>query len=166
MKRQRLTLETWQAIYAKAPEVNEWLQHAMMLALVTGQDRSTICAMERSHVQGDALIVWRGKTKRTNKPVAIPLALRLDVVGVSVGELMTRRTRVISKFLLHHVRPWSSAPSGSPVKADTVTEAFSKARELAGITGENPPTFHEIRSLAKRLYLRQGDNPFDDKDQR
>lgn len=156
VKRQRLTLAMWQAIYAKAPEVNEWLQHAMMLGLVTGQDRSTICAMERSHVQDDALIVWRGKTRRTNKPVAIPLALRLDAVGVSVGELVARRTGVISKYLLHHVRPWSSAPSGSPVKPDTLTEAFSKARDLAGITGEHPPTFHEIRSLAKREYLRQG----------
>ncbi len=156
VKRQRLTLEMFQAIYAEAPKAAEWLQHAMMLGLVTGQDRSTICAMERSHVQGDALIVWRGKTRRTNKPVAIPLALRLDVVGVSVGELVSRRTNVISKYLVHHVRPWSSAPAGSAVTPDAVSAAFSKARDLAGISGENPPTFHEIRSLAKREYVKQG----------
>lgn len=36
---------------------------------------------------------------------------------------------------------------------DAMTSAFAEARELIGIQfGPNPPTFHEIRSLASRLY--------------
>lgn len=36
---------------------------------------------------------------------------------------------------------------------DAMTSAFAEARELIGIQfGPNPPTFHEIRSLASRLF--------------
>ncbi|WP_241523724.1 tyrosine-type recombinase/integrase [Chimaeribacter coloradensis] len=39
------------------------------------------------------------------------------------------------------------------VTPDGLTQAFSEAREMSGIQfGPNPPTFHEIRSLASRLY--------------
>lgn len=41
-KRRRLTLEEFSKIFEKAPEVAPWLQNAMLLALVSGQDRSTI----------------------------------------------------------------------------------------------------------------------------
>jgi integrase len=156
VKRGRLTLESFQAIYAKAPEVTEWLQHAMMLALVSGQDRSTIAKMQRSHIADGYLTVWRGKTKRTNRPVAIPLALRMDAVGVSLAELVTRKTGVISKHIVHHISPWQNAPAGSPVHIDRFTTAFTEARRLAGIADEGAPTLHEIRSLCKRLYEAQG----------
>ena len=85
VKRGRLTLETFNAIYAQAINVNEWLQHAMRLALVTGQDRSTVATMTRSMVQTidgqRVLVVQRSKTAKKNKPVTIPLRLRLDVLG-------------------------------------------------------------------------------------
>jgi hypothetical protein len=161
VKRGRLTLETFRAVYAKAPEVNEWLQRAMMLALVSGQDRSTISAMERSHVADGHLTTWRTKTRDTNQPVAIPLQLRLDAVGVSLAELVAHRTGVVSRYLLHHVSPWGNAPAGSKVHPDRISHAFTEARVLAGIPdvlpdGKTAPTFHEIRSLAKRLYTAQG----------
>ncbi|WP_337039010.1 tyrosine-type recombinase/integrase [Pantoea anthophila] len=39
------------------------------------------------------------------------------------------------------------------VLPDALTGAFAEAREMSGIKfGPNPPTFHEIRSLASRLY--------------
>ncbi|MFS7307251.1 tyrosine-type recombinase/integrase [Rahnella inusitata] len=42
------------------------------------------------------------------------------------------------------------------LKADTITNSFSEALKASGITyGENPPSFHEIRSLASRLYERE-----------
>ncbi|MBC8739455.1 hypothetical protein F6X40_22205 [Paraburkholderia sp. UCT31] len=43
VKRRRLTLDDFCAVQAKAPEVANWLENAMLLALVSGQDRST-CA--------------------------------------------------------------------------------------------------------------------------
>lgn len=161
VKRGRLTLETFLAIYAKAPEVNEWLQLAMMLALVTGQDRSTVAAMQRSHVADGHLTTWRTKTRDTNQPVAIPLRLRMEAVRVSLADLVTSRTGVVSRYLVHHVNPWGNAPAGSKVHPDRISHAFSEARVLAGIPdvlpdGKTAPTFHEIRSLCKRLYEAQG----------
>lgn len=161
VRRGRMTLEMFHAVYAKAPDQAEWLQHAMMLALVSGQDRSTVAAMERSHVAGGVLTTWRTKTRGTNQPISIPLKLRLDVVGVSLAELVAHKTGVLSRHLVHHVNPWGNAPAGSPVHPDRITHAFTAARQLAGIPdmgpdGKGAPTFHEIRSLAKRLYKAQG----------
>lgn len=161
VKRGRLTLELFKAIYAAAPQVNEWLQQAMMLALVTGQDRSTIAAMQRGHVADGYLTTWRSKTADTNQPVAIPLTLRLDAAGVSLSDLVSKRTGVLSRYLVHHVSVWGNAPAGSKVHPDRISHAFTEARKLAGIPdnlpdGKEAPTFHEIRSLCKRLYLAQG----------
>lgn len=160
VKRGRLTLETFNAIYAKAPEVNEWLQHAMRLALVTGQDRSTVATMTRSMVQTidgqRVLVVQRSKTAKKNKPVAIPLRLRLDAIGWTLEDVLAHRTGVVSPYYLHHVSPHGNAPPGSPVFVDRISKAFTEARILAGIPDEGCPTFHELRSLSKRLYEKQG----------
>lgn len=153
VQRGRLTLEMFQAIYAKAPEVSEWLQHAMRLALVTGCDRATIAGLQRADVVSGYLTITRPKT---GAQVAIPLALRLDCVGWSLAELVQHRTGVVSKLLLHHVNPWGNAPAGSKVHPDRISHAFTEARKLAEIPDEGAPTFHEIRSLCKRLYDEQG----------
>lgn len=161
VQRGRLLLEQFRAIHAVAGQVAEWLPHAMMIALVSGQDRSTVAAMEKGHVGADALTTWRTKTRATNQPVEIPLALRMDAVGVSLGDLVRHRTPVISRYLVHHVSPWGNAPAGSRVHPDRISHAFTEARRLAGIPdvlpdGKLAPTFHEIRSLSKRIYKAQG----------
>lgn len=58
--------------------------------------------------------------------------------------------------LKDHRRGKSGVQPGDAVFRDRITKAFTEARELAGITGENSPTFHEIRSLSKRTYMQQG----------
>lgn len=161
VKRGRLTLEQFQAVYAVAPQVAEWLPLAMMLALVTGQDRSTVANMQRAHISDGALTTWRTKTRATNQPVAIPLRLRLDAVGVSLADLVKQRSGVLSKYLVHHYSAHNNAPIGGRVHTDRISHAFTEARKLAGIPdvlpdGKLAPTFHEIRSLTKRLYLAQG----------
>lgn len=77
--RRRLTLDEFKAILAKAPAVSDWLENAMLLALVSGQDRSTFARWERSAVKGDVIIARRSKTY---VKVAIPTALRLDAIGM------------------------------------------------------------------------------------
>ena len=160
VQRGRLTLETFRAIYAKAPDVNEWLQHAMRLALVTGQDRSTIATLQRNMVQTidgqRVLVVQRSKTKKKNKPFAIPLRLRLDALGWALEDVLAHRTGVVSPYYLHHVAPHGNAAPGSPVFVDRISKAFTEARILAGLPDEKAPTWHEIRSLASRLYGKQG----------
>jgi integrase len=153
VQRQRLTLEQFQAIYAEAPKVAEWLQQAMMTSLVTGADRATIASTPRGCVKDGHMMIKRVKTGAV---IAIPLHLRLDVVGVSVQDVATVRTGVLSPFLLHHVKVWGNAPTGSAIHPDRISHAFTDARKLAGIPDDRAPTFHEIRSLCKRLYKAQG----------
>lgn len=154
-KRRRLKLDEFQAIFEKAPEVNDWLQNAMLLALVSGQDRSTIARWERSFSSDSVVLLQRSKT---SVKIEIPLALRLDAIGLSLADVITRckATGVVSKYLIHHVKNQGRAVRGSHVKLGSISNAFAEARTLAGIDADNAPTFHEIRSLAKRLYDEQG----------
>jgi integrase len=155
VQRRRLTIEEFKAILEQAPKVSDWLANAMLLALVSGQDRSTVARWEKDSVVGDVAIVRRPKTGAW---IAIPTALRLNVIGMSLADVIGRcnESGIDSRYLIHHYRHKGKATPGSEVKITRLTEAFFKARELAGIAGDNAPTFHEIRSLAKRLYLSQG----------
>ena len=157
VKRGRLTLEAFKAIWAKAPEVNEWLRGAMLLALVSGQDRATLAGMRRADIGPECLTVRRGKT---GVWIEIPLALRLDAIGTTLEEALEACKSSVRSLkhdaVIHHARPHGNAPLGSAVHVNNFSRAFQQARELAGIDEANPPTFHEIRSLAKRLYKAQG----------
>lgn len=165
VKRDRLSLDQFSAVLAVADQVAEWLPLAMRLALVTGQDRATIAHLKRAQIKtldgGRFLVVQRSKTSDTNAPVAIPLDLALGAAGCSLADLLAHRTGVVSPFVVHHVQPWGNAPVGSQVHPDRISHAFTEARALAGIpdtlaNGKGAPTFHEIRSLSKRLYDKQG----------
>jgi integrase len=155
VKRRRMTFDEFQRIYEKAPETALWLQNAMLLALVSGQDRSTIARWEHGFQQDGYAILTRSKT---GVRIAIPLELRLDVLSMSLADVIAkcRSTGIVSKYLIHHIRPNVNAPKGSAIKLKTITAKFKEARDLAGITGDDAPTFHEMRSLTKRLYMEQG----------
>jgi hypothetical protein len=158
VKRGRLTLAMFLQIREKAPDVAEWLEQAMMLAIVTGADRATIAGLQRSDHASGYLTITRTKT---GARIAIPTALRLECLDVSLAELLAKRTGVVSRYLVHHVIPHGRAPVGSKVHPDRMSHAFTEARQLAGIPdfgadGKKAATFHELRSLAKRLYEEQG----------
>ena len=153
VKRGRLTLETFRTIYAVAPQVAPWLQRAMMIGLVLGADRMTIAGLQRSDVVGDVLTYTRQKT---HARIAVPMALRMDVVGVSLADLVDERTGVLSPFWIHHTAQQGRAKVGDPVHPDSLSQAFTDARVLAGIADEGAPTFHELRSLSKRLHDTEG----------
>ncbi|MBY4718553.1 tyrosine-type recombinase/integrase [Ralstonia mannitolilytica] len=155
VRRSRLTMEAFNAILAKAPEVQPWLANAMLLALVSGQDRSTVARWMRANIEGDVAIVRRTKTEVR---IAIPLDLRMDVMGMSLREVIAKckATGVVSQYLIHHVRNGAKVKRGDPVSIGAVSVAFANARRLAGIPDAGAPTFHEIRSLSKRTYQEQG----------
>lgn len=103
----------------------------------------------------------RTKTAEYNQPIEIPVRLRMDAVGLSLADLLAQRTGVVSPYLVHHVKPYGNAPRGAAVHPDTISRALTEARTLADIpdvlpNGKTAPTFHEIRSLALRLYKKQG----------
>lgn len=155
--RSRLTLADFLAIHKAAEGMPVWVQRSMELAIVTGQRRADLIAMGGRSVKEEKLWVSQQKT---DAKVCIPLALHLDAVGWSVGEVIERcRDQVISPRFLHHSRHVGRAKPGDAIRAPTLSAFFAQARDLTGITwaeGKTPPSFHEIRSLAARLYNEQG----------
>ena len=106
-------------------------------------------------IEGDFFHVPQQKTRALIK---IPLALRLDCIDITLGDVVARcRKHALSQFLVHHTRRGTNQEIGDPVHLNTVSKGFMKAREKSGQKWEgSPPTFHEQRSLAERLYRDQG----------
>lgn len=157
VSRARLTLETFMAIYQQAAGMPPWVARSMELALTTGQRREDLRDMGPRSIRDGRLWVIQHKT---GAHLCIPLDLRLEAVGWSVGEVVARcRDSIISRHLLHHVAHVGKAVPGAPIRLQSITSAFADARDRCGFTwpeGKTPPTFHEIRSLAARLYAEQG----------
>ncbi|ELY4587371.1 phage integrase Arm DNA-binding domain-containing protein [Cronobacter sakazakii] len=156
INRQRLSLEEWQKIFDIADATHRYMGNAMLLALVTGQRLGDISKMKFSDIWDDHLHVVQEKT---GSKLAIPLSLRLDAIGWSLRDIVTRcRDYAVSPFLIHFFRATSMAERGAQVKSNTITMNFSKARDKVCIDweGGTPATFHEQRSLAERLYKAQG----------
>lgn len=160
IKRARLTLEMWRLIYAEAKQ--PWCQRAMELAVLTGQRREDIAAMLFKDEHDGHLHVIQDKTKVR---LRISTALRLDVLDLELAAVIKRcRTKVLSKHLIYHHRNIGRAKAGTPIVLDTLSNAFAEARDAAAMKhgldlGENPPSFHEMRSLAARLHAAEGRDP-------
>jgi enterobacteria phage integrase len=152
VKRARLTLDVFMAAYRS--EIEPWLRNAMALALVSGQRREDIAAARCADVRDGCWFVQQGKTSNR---VSIPLELRLESFGMSLAEVY-EQCRGLSPFLIHHTQPKGRAKFGAAVDIGLITRRFTAAVASLGIDwgGKSPPTFHEIRSLAKREYDRQG----------
>ncbi|MCL6401858.1 integrase [Pectobacterium carotovorum subsp. carotovorum] len=156
VKRQRLNMEEWQAIFEIADAESKYMGNAMLLALVTGQRLGDIAKMKFSDIWDDHLHIIQEKT---SSGVAIPLSLKCDAIGWSLREVISRcRDRVVSPYLVHFFHSTSQAKRGTAVTSRTITMRFSAARDKTGIKWKDgtPPTFHEQRSLAERLYRDQG----------
>lgn len=159
ISRQRLSFEEWALIYDAAEKDNYYLQKSMLLALVTGQRISDICKMRFSDISNDYLLI---EQEKTGAKIALPLALKCDKIGYSIGDVITMcRDSVLSPYILHHHNAKGTAVRGGKVKPTTLTAAFRKARESVvydWTKDGTPPTFHEQRSLSERLYREQGVN--------
>lgn len=155
VKRQRLSLEQFEAIYAwsATPDCQyPWLGDLLALALLTGQRREDLASLALQDVREGYL--WVRQTK-TGSPVALSLELSLDALpGLTIGSVIERcRQRPYSiAALLHHRRTSGKYHAGGKLAPKMLSEAFAAAREAVGIDGDNPPTLHETRSLSGRLY--------------
>lgn len=151
--RERLTLEQWQKIYAwSAANQPPWVSRMLVLALVTGQRRSDLEKMRFADVWDGHLHVEQAKT---GERLAIPLALRLDAINVSVAEAIEacRKYAVVEDYLLRK-------HNGQPLGMASLSARFEEAREAAlpPFASGHPPSLHECRSLSERLYRKQGVN--------
>lgn len=155
VKRARLTLDVLKAVYAAAPQV--WLRNAIALALVSAQRREDVALARFADVREGA---WWCEQGKTGARVILPLELRLNAFGMSLGDVMRqcRGTGVLSKHLIHQTTAYGNSPPGQPIWKDTISRRFTDvlAELKFDFEGKQPPTFHEIRSLSARLYKAQG----------
>jgi integrase len=152
VSRQRLTFEQFQAIRRTAEQQPAWFGLAMDLALVTGQRREDIANMKFSNIYDGRLHIIQIKT---GAMIAVPLSLSLESAGLKLSAVVDRCRLVSRCDYLISAGIRKNSPDGS-IHPDGLTKGFVKARKNAGIAlSETPPTFHEIRSLAGRLYEKE-----------
>lgn len=148
--RSRLTLDQLNVIMSHID--HPWVRNGVMLALHTGQRISDVVKMKWADMHDGCL--WVEQIKTGNK-VAIPLALRLN--GKTLDEVIKAcRDNVLSQYMLHYAGRRDK--TGKPVSTTLLAREFAAARDKAGIDwgDRTPATYHELRSLAERLYDETG----------
>lgn len=150
VQRKRLTLDNWRAIKAHADaHMPPWVGHMLLLALVTGQRRSDVVKMRFDDVWDGYLHIEQAKT---GTRLALPTALRLDALGLSLADVIDRCRcyPTASAYLLRK-------SNGKPLAHASLSANFEAARQavLPSVSGI-PASLHECRSLSERLYRAQG----------
>lgn len=152
VKRERLTLEQFHLVREQAPQ---WLKRAMILALLTAQRRGDVANMKFTDCRDGHLFVTQGKSQGTVN-LQLDTRIRLEAVGMSIADAIHEcRDSVVSRHIVHHSTHRGATKPGARVAENGLTMGFQAACEAAGIVAaedRTPPTFHEIRSLAERLY--------------
>lgn len=158
VERKRLSLETWQAMCELAKASSQrWLECLLLLALVTGQRRGDLVKMRFDDIHDGHLHVEQQKQagKGYGARVAIPLALRLDSIGVTVGGVieLCRLCGAPGPTLLRKA-------GGGPLEESSLSIRFAEC--IRAVCGDGAysrhewPSLHEVRSLSARLYRQQG----------
>lgn len=156
--RQRMILEDWLMMFDYAKNNGTgWAWRLMLLALITGQRRSDLSNMKFSDVYDGHLHIIQNKT---GAKVAIPLSLRLEEVGMSVGEAIEMCRGYTDSNGTHDDYMIRKTTGGKPSLA-SLSARFEYIREQVFgkhmESDSSPFTLHEIRSLAARLYYDQGE---------
>ncbi|WP_315707588.1 site-specific integrase [Brenneria uluponensis] len=150
VQRERLTHEAFCKIYQASLHQPTWVCLSMMLGLITGQRRDDIRQLKRSDIHHGKLWVIQQKT---GMQIAIPLSLRLASMNTSVDEVIQRCLEDSKSEYLISSNSRKSGRTPGALNADSITKAFVKALKETDLTYQkSPPSFHEIRSLASRLY--------------
>ena len=150
-KRVRLTLDVYRAIWDQAAP---WLRNAMDLSLVTLLRREDVVTVKFADVRDGNLWVVPSKTEGSTN-----VRLQIATAGPLADLLKRCKDDVASPFVIHRL-PEKARPSDKRAKTrkhhtqvlpEQLSRAFAAARDAAGVGGDAPPTFHEIRSLGGAL---------------
>lgn len=159
--RKRLTLDTWQAMLEQAKtSPQRWVQAMLLLALATGQRRADLAKMKFSDVVDGHLRVEQQKKagKPTGARVAIPVSLRLQASGMTLGEVIEhcRGIGAPGDTLLRKA-------NGKPIEMSSLSARFRE--HIVAVLGPDAyqqyewPSLHEVRSLSARTYIAEGMAP-------
>lgn len=162
IKRSRLTESNFTKILSVASSTQpSYIYRAMKIALTTGLRREDISSLQFTDVRDDHLFVSIHKSGGKVK-LAFPLTLTNPLLNQNLGEIIAecRKTKVVSRFVIHHSDYAQNVTIGGQVQPHSLTKRFAKVRDLACIewNAETPPSFHELRSLAERTYEAAGVN--------
>lgn len=153
VKRERLSLEQFLQIRER---VTVPVANGMTLALMTGQRVGDVVNMKFSDYRDGFIFI---KQKKTGYKLQQDGRIRLNALGMSIDEAIKQcRDRFISHYMIHHNRSSGTYRAGDSMGAEGLSNAFKDARNEVGIIaeeGRTPPSFHEIRSLAERLYKKE-----------
>ncbi|WP_431731931.1 tyrosine-type recombinase/integrase [Atlantibacter hermannii] len=145
VKRSRLTFDEWQRIYNAARIFCPFYFHIfMLLALVSAQRRSDLILIDESIIKDG---YWFIEQQKTGAKIALPLTLTLYDASLNLGD-------TIKVYF-----EWFNGPHGKIIKPWNISRWFLYARDIAysrDYWPGTPPSFHEQRSLAARLYRIQG----------
>ncbi|WP_370521117.1 tyrosine-type recombinase/integrase [Pantoea sp. BAV 3049] len=151
--RARLTCADFMAIRDASSCMPPWVQLGMDLALLTAQRMGDVRNIRWANVHDS--YAWVEQIK-TGAKVCIPLNISLDIIDTDLETVILRchdfysnaDTTIASSKML-------------TLSEKMLTKYFAKAREATGLKWDNdPPTFHEIRSLSARLYTEKYGDSF------
>lgn len=161
--RHRLTLEMWTAMRTLASAgPQRWVESMLLLALVTGQRRADLGKWRFDDIVTGAdgqQYLRVEQQKKAGKPIGarieIPLALRLDVIGMTLADVIEhcRRSARPGDTLLRKA-------SGGPLELSSLSARFHE--HIVAVLGEGAlkvhewPSLHETRALSAWLYDQQG----------
>jgi enterobacteria phage integrase len=158
VKRARLKWETWQAMRTLAhTSPQRWVESLLLLALVTGQRRADLAKVRFNDVVDGHLRIEQQKQagKGFGARVEIPLSLRLDAIGMTVGDVVEhcRGSAKPGPTLLRKA-------GGGEIEQSSLSARFHD--HIVAVLGAKAhgqhewPSLHEVRSLSARLYHTQG----------
>lgn len=146
VKRSRMILNEFKKI-VEAADKNpryHYIRDAMLTGIVTAQRRADISTMKKTHVKRNYLQIQQQKT---GSKIALPVKLKCKKVGISIQDIINQSQAqyVVTK-------------KGKQVLPKQITSGFARLRDKVfsrDYWPGTPTTFHEIRSLAERLYREQ-----------
>lgn len=147
-----MSLEQWRALHKYATKYGQpWEPALLELAIVTAQRRADLLTMRFDDVVDGWLYI---RQQKTGTMIALPTALRLDAVGLSIADVI-ERCRDYAKPGVTLLR----RRDGRLMAHNAVSGRFRRtwAAAMGKWDGDGThPTLHEIRSLSERLYRAQG----------
>jgi site-specific recombinase XerD len=159
--RERLELEVWMQMRTLAQSSPQrWVESMLLLGLAIGQRRADLAKVRFDDVVDGHLRIEQQKEagKGYGARVEIPLTLRMDCIGMTVGDVIEhcRQSAKPEPTLLRKA-------NGQPIEMSSLSARFCE--HIKAVLGDKDPgmhrrpSLHETRSLSARTYVAQGLEP-------